>query len=286
MGRFGIMCTWVNSHHLPDRVIRVLKGKHKDKRPILDRISVTDLIDEPLIRILYINHWDSIVRDYSDMLTMVQGTALHDRYEMCATDDEDTEHKFEDEVCGVTLVGKADSYFDKTILDIKQTGVYRPEYAIPKWTAQCNIYAWQRRKREQEVDKLIIDIWYRDWKQSKSHWKDYPKIPYQELELELWPFGKQEEYIHSQLKKHLEHPVYDDISKYTACSDKQRGIRYEAYRNKNKTPSKVGDTMAEMQQWVESEYNKGNTINIKRSKPIFCNKYCKARSVCPFNEKK
>jgi len=270
---------WTNNFSLPTRVIRTIQGKYKERKPELNRLSITDLVDEPLPRVLYINHWDEIVRDVSDMLTMVQGISLHSRYEMCAGDDEDVEHKLEDVVEGVIVVGKADSYFDGTLLELKQTGVYGPKYRIPKWTKQLNSYCYQRRIRKQEVNELLVDVWYRDWKQGNTYWRDYPPIPYECISLDLWSFEKQEQYIRSQVQKHLAHPVFDSPNQYEKpCSDKQRGIRFEAYKGKNKTPTKVG-TFDEVNQWCEQQPQK---FEICKSDPIFCNRYCKSRSICPF----
>lgn len=282
---------WENRHNLPDRVIRVLKGKYKDHKPELNRLSITDLIDDPLPRILFINHWDEITRDYSDLITMVQGISLHSRYEDCAGDDEDVEHKFEDVVEGVIVVGKADSYFNRplampgTILELKQTGVYGPKYRIPKWTKQMNSYGWQRRVRKQEVNELLVDIWYRDWKQGNTYWRDYPPIPYECIRLDLWDFDKQNEYLYSQVAKHLAYPIYDTPQEYDIpCSDKQRGIRWEAYKGKNKTPTKVGDTYDEVSQWcqIQRDNHIQYVFDIRKSEPVFCLRYCKSRSICPF----
>ncbi len=282
---------WLNSHNLPDRVIRVLKGKYKDRKPELNRLSITDLIDDPLPRILFINHWDEIERDYSDLLTMVQGIALHSRYEECAGDDEDTEHKFEDVINGIIVVGKADSYFGGTLLELKQTGVYGPKYRLPKWEKQMNCYAWQRRMRKEaaweggikEVNELLVDVWYRDWKQGNVHWKDYPAIPYECISLNLWDFEKQNEYIHNQVAKHLAHPVHKTPQEYTTpCSVRQRGIRFEAYKGSNKTPTKVDEHIPKLREWVDKQ-PQGLKFTIKESEPVFCRRYCKARSICPFS---
>lgn len=282
---------WTNKFQLPDRVIRVLKGKYKERRPELNRLSITDLIDDPLPRILFINHWDDIVRDYSDLLTMVQGISLHSRYEDCAGDDEDTERKFEDVIVvpkervavgqpdGIIVVGKADSYFKPTILELKQTGVYGPKYRLLKWTKQMNCYAWQRCMRKEEVNELLVDIWYRDWKQGNTYWRDYPPIPYECISLDLWSFDKQNDYIYDQVQKHLNHPIYDTPQEYDKpCSDRQRGIRFEAYKGKNKTPTKVG-TLDEVNQWCSTQLYK---FDVRKSEPVFCLRYCKSRSVCPF----
>ena len=276
---------WTNRHNLPDRVIRVLKGRYKEHRPELNRLSITDLIDDPLPRILFINHWDDIIRDYSDLITMVQGISLHSRYEDCAGLDEDVEHKFEDVVEGVIVVGKADSYFDSTLLELKQTGVYGPKYRIDKWTKQMNCYAQQRRSRGYEVSELGVDVWYRDWKQGNVYWRDYPPIPYEYIRLDLWSFEKQESYIRSQVQKHLAHPVFDKPEQYEKpCSDKQRGIRWEAYKGKNKTPTKVG-TYDEVNQWLSDQPAKNWCLfDTRKSEPVFCLRYCKSRSICPFSK--
>lgn len=274
---------WKNQYNLSDRVIRVIKGRYKkDRRPEKNRLSMTDLPDDPLQRALYINHWDDIVRDYSDLLTMTQGNALHERYEMYSADDDDVEHKLEDAISEMIVVGKADNYFKPTILDVKQTGVYGPKYRIPKWTKQLNMYSWQRRKREQAVHELLADVWYRDWKQKNIHWRDYPPIPYECIKLDLWSFETQDEYIRSQVQKHLSYPVYDTPEEYTiSCSNEQKGIRWEAYKGKNKTPTKVG-TFDEVNQWCLQQ--QPQKFEIRKSSPVFCERYCKSRSICPFSK--
>ncbi len=277
------MCKWTNKHNLPDRVIRVLQGKFKQRKPESNRLSITDLIDDPLPRILYINHWEDIVRDYSDLFTMVQGIALHSRYEDNAAEGDNPELKLEDAINEMIVVGKVDINPGSVIIDVKQTGVYGPKYRMEKWTKQLNAYAWQRGKRGRQVKGLLIDVWYRDWKQKNIFWKDYPQIPYEEIKLNLWSFEKQDKYIRSQVAKHQAHPVYASPDEYDKpCSDKQRGIRWEAYKKTNKTPTKVGETYTDVSAWV---YKQKDIFRIEQSEAIFCNRYCKARSVCKFAKK-
>jgi len=275
---------WTNNYNLPDRVINVIKGNRKDKRPDIGRLSVTDLIDEPLSRILYINHYDDIVRDYSDLLQATMGTALHTRYETFATEDDDeAEVKFEDAVNDMIVVGKADNYMDNgTILDLKTVNVYGPKYKIDKWEKQLNCYAWQRRKRGFDVNKLIVDVWYRNWTLSNIHYKEYPQILYEQIKIPLWSFEEQDKYIRSQVQKHLHHPIFDTPQQYEfPCSDKARGIRYEAYKKGNKTPTKVEDTKETLELWASKQKF---DVEIRKSDPIFCKNYCKSRSICPFAE--
>jgi hypothetical protein len=267
---------YTNKYNLPDRVIRVIQGKYKNKRPDPFRMSVTDLINEPLIRTLQIEKWDELVRDYSDFLTMVQGTALHDRYEMLADEDDDCETKLENPVGNFILVGKADNKRDDYILDVKQTAVYNPLYKIPDWTAQGNVYVWQRRVRGEEINRILIDVWYRNWQEKNKHWRNYPPIPYEELSLKVWTQQEQDDYINSQVEFHT-------MASHDECSEQQKGIRWEAFKNKNKTNCKVGSSFDEVQKWVNKQ-DKKDAYRIEKSPPKFCIKYCKSRSICPFNK--
>jgi hypothetical protein len=146
-----------------------------------------------------------------------------------------------------------------------------------------NIYAWQRRMRSQEIDELLVDVWYRDWKQNNIFWKDYPVIPYELMTVPLWPFAQQTAYIQKQVDLHDACEVHDNLADYTKpCSDAQRGIRYEAYKNKNKTNCKIGATFEEVNNWCMKMPSK-DTYRVIKSKPIFCERYCKSRSVCKFS---
>lgn len=156
---------WTNEHNLPDRILKLLPNTYQPKE---GRFSVTQLIDSPRIRTLQLERWDEIVRDYSDLLTTIIGMSVHERNERLATDDELTEHKMEDEILGVTVVGRMDSYkeIDEAVRDTKTKGVNFTSYADAREEIekQLNIYAWQLRKRNKPVKILEADIFYRDWK--------------------------------------------------------------------------------------------------------------------------
>jgi len=270
---------YLNKHNLPERVLRVIRGKFKEpKRPDPKRMSATDIIKEALIRTLYIEKWDDIVVDYSDFLKTTQGNALHDRYEIFADDDDEAEVKLEDEFPGITLVGKADNKIDDYILDVKQTKVYGPQYKLDEWTKQGNIYVWQRRKRGEEINRILIDVWYRDFDDRHTNYKGYPKCGMEVIELPVWSFEEQQQYIEDQLHYHA-------MNAHTECSDEQKGIRWEVYKNTNKTPSKVEQTKEACDKWVKKEEanpkNSKNKYKVVQSEAKFCN-YCKSKSVCPY----
>lgn len=267
---------YTNKFNLPDRVVKVIQGKYVNKKPESNRMSVTDLIKEPLIRTLYIEKWDDLVVDVSDFIQATQGNSLHSRYEMMADEDDDAEHKLEDVVDGFILVGKADNKRDDYILDVKTVKVYGPSYKLDDWARQGNVYIWQRRKRGEAISRLLVDAWYRDWAESNISWKNYPKVGYEEFSLPVWTFEQQEEYIKDQIHFHT-------MMSHTECSDQQKGIRWEVYKNKNKTNSKVEHSKEAAEKWAAKQDTK-DTYRVEKSKPIFCIRYCKSRSVCQYKK--
>jgi len=267
----------LNKYNLPERVIRMLSIPRK---PVEGRFSVTNLIEEPLPRRLLLDNWDDVVIDYSDLLMSFQGIAMHRQYEKFAKDDEEVEHKIETPIDDVMVVGKADNYFDKNIIDVKQTKIWSPTYpsTIKKWTAQLNVYAWQHRLLKQEVKKLLIDVWYKNWSiTTKQYTKDYPECAYEEIELALWSFEEQEKYVKGRLEAH-KNPK--------ECSTEQKWQRIEVRKEGRKSPLKVCDTFVEAENWakdfIESEKTKKVKVYTELSEPLNCKYFCLARSICPY----
>jgi len=158
---------FTNKHNLPDRILKQISLPHK---PVKDRISTTDLIDSPRERQLLFDRWDDITVDYSDFLTTLHGIAIHGYQEKVFKDvpEMEMEVKFEDKVGLFTIVGKADNYntIEKIIRETKDkaVGALKYEEFLREVEEQLNIYAWQRRNRNFEVNGLELDIFYRDWK--------------------------------------------------------------------------------------------------------------------------
>jgi len=264
----------LNKYNLPERVTRMLSIPRK---PVEGRFSVTNLIEEPLPRRLLLDKWDDVVVDYSDLLMPFQGISMHQQYEKFATDVEESEHKIETPIDGVVVVGKADNYSCETIIDVKQTKIWSPAYpsTIKKWTAQLNVYAWQHRLLKQEVKKLLIDVWYKNWSiTTKQYTKGYPECAYEEIELDLWSFEKQKDYVKNQLEAH-KNP--------TECTAEGKWQRYEVRKKGRKTPLYTCDTYTEAQNWAEN-YEKEKKIKIytELSEPLNCKFFCPARSVCEY----
>lgn len=318
-----------NQYNLPEHVIRLLPKFYK---PDLARIGVTSLIDEPRIRTLLIKNWDKIERDISQSLTTLDGIIWHKHAAHEAQTDEQAEQKLEDNVdskgnpLGLTLVGKADNYLcqnfgtDKPIYQIrdwKRIKVYALKFpeTVKKYTAELNCYAWQRRKRGQQVDSLWLDVFWKDWKyenweraEDKTYISNqslplnsvfpyYPPIPYTEIKLSLWTFEEQEIFIKNQIEYHIQNPM--------ACADRwQTEPCFAVMKEGRKSALRVLDTYEKALEYCYQndyldfgakglktklsgcQYSLKKDISIvkREGKCIRCGShgwYCSVYSVCP-----
>lgn len=267
-----------NKHNLPERVLRLLPNRYQPKP---DRIGVTALIDAARIRTLQLEKWDEIVCDRSDLLSTLIGISVHDRAEKFATDDEEAEQKLEftqdskGKLFGITLVMKADNFFNKEIIDTKTKAVGFKRFGLEKETAQLNIYAWGQRMSFNKVDRLLLDVYYRDHKLSEAKYKaDYPKISYECIELPLWTFEEQEQYIWDRLHYHAASPM--------DCGDEDRWKKNDSYAvmvKGRKRALRVLPTEQEAKEWMQSN-ERGEYIEKREGSCVRCESYCNCRTVC------
>lgn len=265
-----------------------------------NRMSVTALIDAPLIRQLKIKHWNELQEDASARLWALLGQGIHavlDRQETGAI----TEKKLEVDIDGITVVGKTDNYKDGIITDWKVTSVWHHIFSDNKSeTAQANCYAWLWRKHNHPVKKLIIYRILRDWQQSKVG-NDYPPIPFVQLEVPLWSFNEQEQYIKERLEYHA-------MSRFPECSPEDKWEKPTTFRVEKvgrKSALRVLDSRREAEEWcavngyVLGEYDAnensktyGDTIGChldpkisiveRPGECVRCLNYCPVRSKCPY----
>ncbi len=283
----------LNEHNLPDRVCSVIDGLNPPRKPpTRDVIHVTDLLMPAYARNLLIDKADEVEVDYSDWLISVQGDALHQAYQkylelkgyVC-------ELHLSEEIEGVKLVGTLDSYKEeiKTLIDLKQTSVWGPSYKIDDYTIQTNCYAWLLNKVKGKVEKIYIDVWYRNWKLADQlRNRNYPKIPYERIEIEVWPTSKTEQFIKDQI--HYLLMCKDE------CSREDKWQKFSAMRSVNGkekiTPDKNFSSRSEAEYWIKNwtpeasclkKAPKGKvSFRLVDTEPTSCLHYCSARSVCPY----
>jgi len=301
-----------NNKNLPQEFVKTIKCYP----PKPERMSVTHLIDEPLIRTLQIECWDDIIVDASDYVLMMLGISFHKQMEN--ESDEYSEKKYEDLIDGMTLVGKADLYNptenrinfinyksggdiiteqavipSNSISDWKVTSVWTLIYKdrIKEWEKQLNVYAFQHRLRNLQVDKLQIHCILRDWSERQAQReKDCPKNNFVTINIPLWTFEEQERYVKEQLEFHAMNPREECSSENKWEKTKVRNLAGQdvfivgsvyAVESPKKT-MRVLPTRKEAEQWLSKKGKPDYKIVERAGIPKRCVKYCSVRSVCPF----
>lgn len=274
-----------NNKNLPEEFVNSIKLY----QPKPDRMSVTHLIDEPLIRTLMIERWDDIVVDASDFVLMMLGISFHKQMEN--ESDEHSEKKHEDLIDGITLVGKADLYRPSefghlgTIEDYKVTSVWTIIFGdrIKEWEKQLNIYAYQHRLRNLPVNKLKVHCILRDWSETRAQReKDYPKDNFVTINIPLWPFKEQERYIKDQIHYHIMNPKGE-------CSPEskwQKKTTYAVMKEGRKSAIRVLDTESDALAYILNKGPKDAFIVKRPGECTRCLRYCMVKNVCPFEGEK
>jgi CRISPR/Cas system-associated exonuclease Cas4 (RecB family) len=219
-----------NKYNLPNGLYKALQ-KMSYISDDMNSISVSDLINPPLIWYLKKLHRDEIEEDASERLWALLGTAVH--YIISEGEDRNlTEERLELEIDGFRIRGRFDVYTEeKEILDYKITSMWSLEK--PEWTKQINVYAYMLRKTGFEVEKGFIYAILRDW--NKRQAKETIPIPFVVYEIPIWTIEEQEKYIREriQLFKTIQNSNIEDF----ICEEQDRwknNIRCKMYCSVNK----------------------------------------------------
>lgn len=271
-----------NKHGLPESVINALSRNYP---PIKHRMSVTDLVNAPLIRQLKSKHWEELEEDASDRLWMLLGTSLHYILEQHSPDDAFEEEKLTATYGKYTIVGKSDLYHNGVVTDWKTTSVY--SFLLgdkPEWIAQLNVYAYLWRYNGFPVTKLQVNAILRDWSKGKTFKNDnYPKIPFMQIDIPLWDIKVIEDYIAERIALHEQIPAPE-------CTPEERWERpttYAVMKEGRKSAIRVFDTEleAELELSCQEEKSKKNdkfSIEVRKGENVRCENYCMVNKFCPY----
>jgi hypothetical protein len=285
-----------NKHGLPEPIYNAVKGVYPQKE---GRLSVTRLIDSPLIPKLLKEHWDELSEDASDRLWALLGTALDGVLTEHAPKHWIVQEKLEIPVNGITVVGKID-YFDPetgVLGDWKATSAW--SYVLggrEEWEKQLNVYDWMERWRGRTVKALVAQRLFRDFMARKSNDPDYPDIPFMTIELPRWTPDQQEAYIFERIKCHTE-----DASPRCAAEERwEKPTTWAVMKKGRKSALRVLSELAEAKTWCVNNghgtWDKdaqgliklaaGIEIVKRVGECVRCKSYCPVRYVCPNNPEK
>ena len=200
-----------NNFGLPEFVVDALTFSTYSRGD--SQISATQLIDSPRIVQLQRQFADEQKKDAVDFLWSRFGTSVHNMFEeslKAAKSDAITEERLFTDWRGWKLSGAIDVqevHEDGVIIsDFKVTSVWSVIFDKTSWHDQLNVYAYLVRKAKgQAVKKLQIVTLLRDWSRRKAEQESsYPDAPIIVIDIPLWSDKKQDEYVDSQMQKHID----------------------------------------------------------------------------------
>lgn len=205
------------------------------------RYSVTELIDSPRKGALTRLYGDMIVEDVADRVDALMGTMFHKMLEAAGAPETGAilEERLYAEVDGIRISGAMDHTLleaDGTLDDFKTCKCYavlqHKRYGKFEWIAQTNIYRWLRALHGQQVERLRIIPWIKDWNmemaiKSAATEGDYPEHAIVALDVPVWPLAEVEKYVRERVRLHVEADIWAEgigTNEYPEplCTDEER----------------------------------------------------------------
>jgi hypothetical protein len=271
-----------NKLSYPEAYVALATNNSYEPNP--GRIGVTALIKSPQIRRLQIEHWKDIVADVGDFFKGIMGNANHKALELNCPPGYKAEQKWEYNVDGLILVGKADLN-NGGIEDYKFLSAWSWVFGEDaEWIEQLNCLNWLKVKNGGEPAKYLkVHAFIVDWSEYQARDKSYPQQKYLAVDIPIWPLEETEHFIRQRISLH-KNPAY-------TCSDADKWVKLEKWavmKKDGKKAERLLDTAQEAEAYImqrkwQNDYANGKIyIEQRKTRPRNCESYCIARSVCEF----
>ena len=272
----------LNPHNLPEVLVRAVTGDY-DRTPKENRMSVTDLINPPMMRHFKLKHWDELVENVDDLAWSLFGKAFHDLMDRYAPDPAQSEYKLEYYVEPYTLVGQPDVHSGGVLDDYKVTSCYSFILGDQKsWENQLNVYAWLLGKHNIPINRIRIIAILRDWQKQKAIQPDYPNSPFHVVEVPLWTEERAAEYIKERIRMHQE------LLECTPEDKWQKETTWAVVKPGAHRATRVLETKEQAIEFINKStpatHRDALYIEERPGEKSRCKFYCPARKVCVYNK--
>ena len=257
-----------NRLNLPEPLVNAVNNQYYSAGS--SDITVTTLIQPPLIRKLRMEHDNEIEEDVSSRIWALLGSSVHGILENAFKGTTArVEERVYAEVLGWKLGGQFDVLEGSTLSDWKVTSVYASDGKI-EWENQLNVLRWLLHKNNTTVDKLQIVAIFRDWRPMEAK-KDpeYPQTQVQVIEVPLWDLDKAEEYVSTRIQLH-------QLADPPVCTDEERWSTQEKWalmKEGGKRATKLFEIKPE-------SCDKGYFIEHRPKEHRRCANYCSVSQFC------
>jgi hypothetical protein len=270
--------TITNKYNLPKTFVKVLE---RDYHKSAD-YSASQLTKSPRMVHLENRHYKEIVKDVTDNIWCLFGTAVHNILENGESDNQLVEEYLTQNIDGIKLSGILDLYEDGIVYDYKVTSVWSCVFLndhIKDYESQLNIYGWLMRKHNMEVNGLKIIMILRDWQKSRLYDAGYPRSQVQVIDIKLWDMEKAEKYIKERLDLYESTKDLKD-DKLPECTDKERWVkpaRWALMKKNRKRAVKLYDTEIDA---TEAISEKDHYVEERKSEQWKRCEYCDISNFC------
>jgi hypothetical protein len=257
-----------NRANLPQALVRAVQNQGYS--PGSSDITVTQLIQPPMIRHLTKKHYKDIEEDASDRIWALIGSAVHGILENASKGSTD---RFEERIYAEVLEWKLGGAFDllegSRLVDYKITSVYSADGKID-WERQLNVLRWLLHKNGTEVTSLEIQAIFRDWsKHGIKKNPEYPPTQVKTIPVKMWTLEEAEKYVYERVALH-------QLSDPPPCTDEDRWVvpeKFALMKEGGKRATKLFDIKPET---VE----KGYYIEHRPATYNRCADYCSVNKFC------
>ena len=272
-----------NEYGLPEWVVAALSTSRYGRGDKPSDISVTRLIDSPMIQSLTAIHGDEISKDVMSEVYSTLGSGVHYWFELMAETmpDVKTEERLYAEWDGKVISGQYDVYHDNLVWDVKVTSVMTINRGEPKWVKQLNMLAWLARRNGMEVDGVRILAILRDWSAFKATTdRSYPQAMLQVVELPMWSDEKCESYLNHRFAFHF--------SGELSCSAEERWQTPDSFavmKDGGKRALKVCDEYSKAETFIDGHKDAAKlVVQVRRGSGRRCEKYCDVSKWCTIKD--
>ena len=273
-----------NIWNLPAAIVTATSRHSYRSGTVPNRISVTELINPPQMRVLTHEHWDEIEEDVTDRIWALFGSAVHEILHQGNDANTLTEEHLTLQVGDWTVSGQSDLYEeDGTLSDWKVKSVWGIVYGDRgSEEQQTNVYAHILRAHGFPVNRLQIVSILRDWQQRKAQMdKSYPQRPVDVRTVPLWDSATAQAFTEARLLLHSA-AVEGQVPPCTDVERWGKATTYAVMKGQNKRAARVLESDADARTWVMNNLKPDEKfrVDVRPGENTRCQSYCRCLPWC------
>lgn len=283
-----------NNYNLPDALVKYCEESQfgvKNKY-----YSVTTILNPVRSVLLMRRHNDEIVKDASEMINTLFGSATHSLIEKFDKTGFAEMYLSQEITDGYYLTGKCDLYDEKNyaLVDYKTATCWKIIFKdFDDWKKQGLMYAWLLSKQHRLVSKLKFHALLKDWTAKDLRLAKLKGDFYPETQVYTWEYDvttqdliEIENFINERFSALIDGETLSDFD-LPDCGKVDTwytGDKFAVYKNVNDArATRVFDNEKEAKDFIT---NKGGVLVYRKGEYRKCQDYCDCHEFCRYWEER